>query len=98
MGILIFALLSESYSEKQPLEENTQNYIQKNQTYLSCARKLYKEIKLQGQRLIVIQRDYIEIVMNKTKVEVYREVLRYVFQNFEGAENFMKQQIEEICE
>ena len=37
--------------------------------------------------------------MNKTKVEVHREVLlRDVSQNFEGAENFMKQQIEEIWE
>ena len=34
--------------------------------------------------------------MNKIKVEVYREVLRDVSQNFEGAENFIKQQIEEI--
>ena len=36
--------------------------------------------------------------MNKTEVEVYIEVLRDVFQNFEGAGNFMKQRIEEICE
>ena len=36
--------------------------------------------------------------MNKTKVEVYREVLRDVSQNFEGPESFIKQQIEEICE
>ena len=37
--------------------------------------------------------------MNKTKVEVHRDrevLLRDVSQNFEGAENFMKQQIEEI--
>ena len=32
--------------------------------------------------------------MNKTKVEVYREVLRYVSQNFQGTENFIKQQTE----
>ena len=31
-------------------------------------------------------------------VEVYREVLRDIFQNFEGAVNFIKQRIEEICE
>ena len=36
--------------------------------------------------------------MNKTKIEVYREVLKDVSQNFEGPENFIKQQIEEICE
>ena len=36
--------------------------------------------------------------MNKTKVEVYREVLRDISQIFEGAENFIKQPIEEICE
>ena len=36
--------------------------------------------------------------MNKTKVEVYREVLRDVSQNFEGAENFIKHQIEKIYE
>ena len=36
--------------------------------------------------------------MNKTKAEVYREVLRDIFQNFESAENFFKQWIEETCE
>ena len=36
--------------------------------------------------------------MNKTKVEIYREVLRDVSQNFQGAENFMKQRIKEIYE
>ena len=36
--------------------------------------------------------------MNKTKMAVYIEVLRDVSQNFEGAENFIKQRIEEICE
>ena len=36
--------------------------------------------------------------MNKTKVEVYREILRDVSQNSEEAENFFKKQIGEICE
>ena len=36
--------------------------------------------------------------MNKTKVEVYREAFRDISQNFEGAENFIKRQIKEICE
>lgn len=36
--------------------------------------------------------------MNKTKVEVYRKVLRDSSQNYEGAENFIKQWIEGICE
>ena len=36
--------------------------------------------------------------MNKTNVEVYGEVLRDISQSFEGAENFIKQQIEEICD
>ena len=36
--------------------------------------------------------------MNKTKLDVYREVLRDVSQNFEGAENVIKQRIEKICE
>ena len=36
--------------------------------------------------------------MSETKVEFYREVLREVSQNFEEAENLIKQQIEEICE
>lgn len=31
--------------------------------------------------------------MNKTQAEVYREVLRDVYQNFEGVENFTKQGI-----
>ena len=31
-------------------------------------------------------------------VEVYIELLRDVFQNLEGAENFIKQRIEEVCE
>ena len=77
----------EPQSEKQPLEENTQNYIQKNHTYLFCTIKL-----------IVIQKDFTEIVMNKFMVEVYVEVLTGVFQNPEGAENFIKQRTEEICE
>ena len=34
--------------------------------------------------------------MNKTRVELYREVLRDVSQNFEGPENFIKQLIEKI--
>ena len=49
-------------------------------------------------KLIVLQKDFIEIVMNKAMVEVYIELLRDVFQNLEGAENFIKQRIEEICE
>ena len=36
--------------------------------------------------------------MNKTKVEVYRKVLRDVSQNFEGAENLIKQRIKELWE
>ena len=36
--------------------------------------------------------------MSKSKVEVHREVLRDASQNFKGAENFIKQRIEEICE
>ena len=47
---------------------------------------------------MVIQRDFIEIMANKAKVEVYIEVLRDVFQNFEWAEYFIEQQVEEICE
>ena len=66
--------------KKQALEENTQNNVQKNHTYLSCARKL-----------IIKRKDLIEIVMNKNMVEVYIEVLRDVFQNLEGAENVIKQ-------
>ena len=37
-------------------------------------------------------------MVNKTKLDVYREVLRDVSQNFEGAENVIKQRIEKICE
>ena len=29
--------------------------------------------------------------MNKTKVQVYGEILRDIFQNFEGVESFIKQ-------
>ena len=36
--------------------------------------------------------------MNKTKVEVHRQVLRDLSENFEVAENFIKQRIKEICE
>ena len=50
------------------------------------------------RRLLVIQRDFIEIVMNKAMVDVYIGVLGDVFQNLERAENFIKQRIEEICE
>ena len=54
-------------------------------------------------RLIVTKGEFIEvvdneIVMTKTKVKVYREVLTDVSQKFEGAGNFIKQRIEEICE
>ena len=52
----IHVAFRELHSEKQSLEQNTQNYIQnkriqKNQTYLSWARNL-----------IVIQQGFIEIV------------------------------------
>ena len=30
----------ELHSEKQTLEENTQNYVKNNNSYLSCAKKL----------------------------------------------------------
>ena len=33
--------------------------------------------------------------MNTTKVEIYRETLTDVFQNFEGTEEFKKQRIQE---
>ena len=36
--------------------------------------------------------------MNKTKVEIYLEVLRDVYQNFEGTEEFLKQRMQEICD
>ena len=36
--------------------------------------------------------------MNKTKTEIYQEVLRDVSQNFEGAEESIKQRIQEICD
>ena len=58
---------------------------------------------MQGDQVIegdkVIQQEIVDIkIMNKTKIEVYREVLRDVSQNFEGAEDFIKQRIDEICE
>ena len=36
--------------------------------------------------------------MNKTKIEIYKKILRDVCQNFDGAKEFRKQQIEELCE
>ena len=36
--------------------------------------------------------------MNKTKVEVYKELLKEILQNFEGEENFIKQRREETYE
>ena len=36
--------------------------------------------------------------MDKTKVAVQREILRDVSQNFKGAEDFIKQRIEKICD
>lgn len=58
---------------------------------------------MQGDQVIegdkVTQQEIVDIkIMNKTKIEVYREVLRDVSQNFEGAEDFIKQRIDEICE
>ena len=65
----------EPHPEKQSLEVKTQNYIQKNHTYLSYSGKL-----------IVIQKDY------------GRSLYRSTERNSEGAENFIKLRIEEICE
>ena len=85
---------------KKQSEENMQNYTQTNHTqkthtHLSCARKLYKEIHNYTRRNY---RNFLyKIAMNKTKVEIYTEVLRDISQNFEGREIFVKQQIEEIC-
>ena len=36
--------------------------------------------------------------MNKTKVEIYKEVLRFVSQNLDGTKEFIKQRIEKICD
>ena len=36
---------------------------------------------------------YFWLDMNKTKVEIYQEVLRDVSENFEGKEEFIKQRI-----
>ena len=36
--------------------------------------------------------------MNKTKVEIYKEVLRDVSAVFVGVEDFIKLRIEEICD
>ena len=41
---------------------------------------------------------YCWLDMNKTKVDIYQEVLRDVSQNFEGTEEFIKQRIREICD
>ena len=91
---------------KKQSEENTQNYIQTNHTqkthtHLSCARNLYKEIKLYKEIHNYTRRNYrnflYKIAMNKTKVEIYTEVSRDISQNFEGRRIFVKQQIEEIC-
>ena len=40
---------------------------------------------------------YFWLDMNKTKVEIYQEALRDNSQNFEGAEEFVKQIVQEIC-
>ena len=49
---------------------------------------------IQGDQ--IIQGDLVKIV--DIKAEVDREVLRDVFQIFEGAETFIKERIEELCE
>ena len=36
--------------------------------------------------------------MNKTEVEIYRDILGDVSANFDSAEAFTKQKIEEICD
>ena len=36
--------------------------------------------------------------MNKTKVEIYQEVLRDGSRNFEDTKEFIKQRIQEICD
>ena len=62
------------------------------------AQEKYTRRSSYTRRLIVIQTDFIKIVTNKTMVEVYIKVLRDVFQNFEGAENFIKQRVKGLCE
>ena len=34
--------------------------------------------------------------MNKTKIEIYKKILRDVFQNFDGGGKFIKQRLEEL--
>ena len=79
----IWLVFRELNSENQPLEEDTLNSIQNNHTYLSCTRTLYKEIKLYKEINSYSSRVYwnclYKIVMNKTKAEVCREVLRETF-------------------
>ena len=41
---------------------------------------------------------YFGLDMNKTKVEIYEEVLRDGSRNFEDTKEFIKQRIQEICD
>ena len=69
-------------------------HIQKNHTHF-LAQESYTSRSSDGRRLNYIRRIYrncwYKVITNKTRVEVYREVLTEV-------ENFIKQQTEEIFE
>ena len=84
---------SRCFQEKQPLAVNTQNYIQNNNI-----QENYTQRRRSNYTSRIYRNCWHKIFLNKTKVEIYREVFRDVSENFEGAENFIKQRIEEICE
>ena len=106
MSIYIFQLLSDSYIQKKKIQRRTRKIIFgiiifRKIILIFLAQESYIRRSSYTRRLIVIQGDLIKsykIVMSKTKVEVYRKVLRDVSQNFEGAENLIKQRIEELWE
>ena len=39
----------------------------------------------------------VEAKMNNTKLNVYKKVLQEVWEKFNGAEDFIKERIEELC-
>ena len=68
-------------------------FLQNFCVILARKKKVRKRIA-KSKEILCIFNDFI----NKTKIEICKEVLRDVSQNFDGLEEFIKQRIEKVCD
>lgn len=68
-------------------------FLQNFCVILARKKKVRKRIA-KSKEILCIFNDFI----NKTKIEICKEVLRDVSQNFDGVEEFIKQRIEKVCD